>query len=219
MGTRREWTESLLGSNKGAGSRRSGWLRSVRRPNIGAYRRCSPVDERCTTRWWSRGHGPYVWWREHHNRVLETVRVVEDMRVAAMLRSKLWSRTMSEQIWQLSTACWSTKRGRLVSDSSGLIRQTPFTDCSRCGNRQKLGLSARTFDYGWCGLLLDGDHNAAANPCARGGLLPRGGLPALARAGHRPVVTRTTNFCRETEPPTGRRREHTSRKPYAIRFA
>jgi putative transposase len=36
-------------------------------------------------------------------------------------------------------------------------------DCSRCGHRQKLSLSDRTYRCSCCHLELDRDHNAALN--------------------------------------------------------
>ena len=49
--------------------------------------------------------------------------------------------------------------------------------CSKCGNRQKLKLSDRSFNCLHCGLILDRDHNASLNILTLGmqslGLVPR----------------------------------------------
>jgi putative transposase len=41
-------------------------------------------------------------------------------------------------------------------------------DCSRCGQRQLMPLTTRTYSCPCCGLELDRDHNAALNILARG---------------------------------------------------
>ena len=127
--------------------------------------------------------------------------IVEDLAVGNMLRSRLWSRNMSEQRWAAFDAVLEYKAWKAGIRFEKVNPSNTSTDCSTCGHRQRMPMSARTFECGSCGLVLDRDHNAARNICARGVFpRPKEDEPET-RAGHKPVVTRRTNFYQETDPP------------------
>ncbi len=120
---------------------------------------------------------------------------VEDLNVAGMLRSKLFSRKIAQQRWETLDAILEHK-----AEKAGVryVRVNPAnttTDCSACGHRQPMPLRTRVYHCGNCGLVLDRDVNAARNICARA--FPK----ALGREGTTPGVARSTNFCQETDHP------------------
>ena len=98
--------------------------------------------------------------------------IVEDLAVGNMLRSRLWSRKMSEQRWAAFDAVLEYKAWKSGIRFEKVNPSSTSTDCSTCGHRQRMPLSARTFECGSCGLVLDRDHNAARNICAPGASSP-----------------------------------------------
>ena len=131
--------------------------------------------------------------------------MVEDLRVAAMLKTKMFSKKMSEQRWTALDAVLEYKAGKAGIWHEKVDPSNTTTDCSECGHRQPMPLSVRVFDCGSCELVLNRDHNAARNVCARGTYPQQGeGDKPWARAGHKPVATRgQQNFCRGDRTPTG----------------
>ena len=120
---------------------------------------------------------------------------VEDLNVAGMLRSKLFSKKMSEQRWATFDQIVEHKAGKAGVHYAKVNPANTSTDCSHCGHRQPMPLGTRVYDCGNCGLVLCRDVNAAKNICARA-------YPVRGREGTTPDVARTTNFCQETEPPS-----------------
>ena len=129
---------------------------------------------------------------------------VEALNVAGMLRSRRFSKKMSEQRWSALDAILEHKAAKA---GVRYVRVNPAytsTDCSVCGHRQPMPLDTRVYDCGNCGMVLCRDVNAARNICARA-------YPVRGREGREetsPGVART-NFCQETEHPHGVERKQT----------
>ena len=143
--------------------------------------------------------------------------MVEDLNVAAMLRSKRFSKKMSEQRWSALDRVLEYKAEKAGIWHQRVNPRYTSTDCSDCGNRQAMPLDERVFDCQRCGTVLDRDHNAARNICARGTYPRKDKGAPWARAGQtltRPVATRTTNFCQETEPAPARGTQTDVAEPY-----
>lgn len=88
---------------------------------------------------------------------------IEDLSVNRMNKNHCLAKSLMDAAWSDFTeklaykAEWAGRR---------LVRVNPaYTsqDCSRCGCRQPMPLSARTYECENCGLALDRDHNAAKN--------------------------------------------------------
>ena len=94
--------------------------------------------------------------------------LVEDLQVAAMLKAKLWSRKMSEQRWTALDTVLEYKAEKAGIWYERVDPTNTSTDCSQCGHRQPMPLGVRVFDCAGCGMVLNRDHNAARNVCARG---------------------------------------------------
>ena len=122
---------------------------------------------------------------------------VEDLNVAGMLRSKLFSKKMSEQRWAAFDQIVEHKAGKAGVHYVKVNPANTSTDCSACGHRQPMPLGTRVYDCGNCGLVLCRDTNAARNICARAYPKVRG------REGTTPDVARITNFWQETDHPHG----------------
>ncbi len=124
---------------------------------------------------------------------------VETLNVAGMLRSRRFSKKMSEQRWSALDAILEHKAAKA---GVRYVRVNPAytsTDCSVCGHRQPMPLDTRVYDCGNCGMVLCRDVNAARNICARA-------YPIRGREGREetsPGVART-NFCQgDRTPPRG----------------
>ena len=121
----------------------------------------------------------------------------EDLGVSGMLRSKRFSKKMSEQRWSALDQILEYKAWKAGFPYARVDPKYTSTDCSSCGHRQSMPLSVRVYNCGSCGLELCRDVNAARNIRARGfpTWRPRG------REGLPPDATRGTNFCCRTGPP------------------
>jgi putative transposase len=76
---------------------------------------------------------------------------------------------------RIRDAAWPEFHAYLASTAAGAGRQdlaihpgSTTQDCSRCGQRQLLPLSAHLYNGPCCGLVLNRDHNAALTILARG---------------------------------------------------
>ena len=127
---------------------------------------------------------------------------VEDLNVAGMLRSRRFSKKMSEQRWATLDHILEHKAGKAGVHYERVNPANTTTDCSRCGHRQPMPLGTRVYDCANCGMVLCRDVNAAKNICARA-------YPVRGREGTSPDVARTTNFCQETDHPHGVERKQT----------
>ena len=121
----------------------------------------------------------------------------EDLGVSGMLRSKRFSKKMSEQRWSALDQILEYKAWKAGVPYVRVSPNHTSTDCSSCGHRQSMPLRQRVYNCGACGLELCRDVNAARNIRARGfpSWRPRG------REGNSPDTTRGTNFCFKTGPP------------------
>ena len=127
---------------------------------------------------------------------------VEDLNVAGMLRSRRYSKKMSEQRWSALDAILEHKAAKAGVHYVKVNPAHTSTDCSACGHRQPMPLDTRVYDCANCGMVLCRDVNAARNICARA-------YPVRGREGTSPDVARITNFCQETEHPHGVERKQT----------
>jgi putative transposase len=89
--------------------------------------------------------------------------VVEDLSVNRMTKNNHLANSILDAAWSDFTRKLSYKAEwagrRLVKVDPAYTSQ----DCSRCGFRQMMSLSARDYVCSSCGLALDRDHNAARN--------------------------------------------------------
>ena len=120
---------------------------------------------------------------------------VEDLNIAGLLKSRWFSKQMSQQRWGAFDLMLEHKA---VKAGVRYVKVNPrhtSTDCSQCGHRQKMPLSERTFRCEQCGLRLCRDINSAINIRARAYPWSRG------RVGHDlvfPDAVRATNLCCKT---------------------
>ena len=102
---------------------------------------------------------------------------VENLNVAGMLRSKRFSKKMSEQRWSSLGNILEYKAEKAGIPYERVDPKHTTTDCSSCGHRQPMPLGLRVFHCGACGMCVGRDLNAAMNIRARGfpgsgGILP-----------------------------------------------
>ena len=94
---------------------------------------------------------------------------VEKLNVAGMLRSRLFSRKMSDQRWAALDAILEHKAGKAGVHYERVNPAYTSTDCSQCGHRQPMPMHVRVYRCGACGLVMDRDINSAINIRARPG--------------------------------------------------
>ena len=120
----------------------------------------------------------------------------EDLNVKGMLRSKRFSKKLSEQRW---VALGKILEHKAAKAGIRFVRVNPkhtTTDCSSCGHRQAMPLDQRVFHCVACGMCTDRDLNAAMNIRARAFGLGSGGTI--------PDTMRYRNFCCKTDTSSGR---------------
>ncbi len=120
---------------------------------------------------------------------------VEDLNIAGLLRSRRYSKKMSEQRWGTFDLVLGHKAEKAGVPYVKVSPSHTSTDCSRCGHRQPMPLGTRVYRCGSCRLSLCRDVNAARNICARAFPQVRG------REGPPPDAARYTNNHRETDSP------------------
>ena len=104
---------------------------------------------------------------------------VEDLQIRNMVRNRHLSRSIMEQQW--GAFVWML--GYKAESAGGqLVKVAPHhtsRECSGCGRRRDMPLSARTYRCAACGLVMDRDVNAARNVLQRGlaALNPGGASP------------------------------------------
>ena len=133
---------------------------------------------------------------------------VEDLNVAGLLRSRRFSKKMSEQRWAAFDQIVGHKAGKAGVHYVRVNPSNTSTDCSRCGHRQAMPLGTREYRCGRCRLRLCRDVNAARNICARA-------YPVRGREGTSPDAARYTNNHWETEPPPGAGTQVVAAEQYA----
>ena len=104
----------------------------------------------------------------------------EDLNVAGMLKSKMFSRQISDQRWVALNAVLEYKAEKAGIRHARVDPRHTSTTCSVCGHRQAMPLSVRVFSCERCGLELDRDVNSARNIGVRG--FPRVGWAPGNRA-------------------------------------
>ena len=128
---------------------------------------------------------------------------VDKLNVAGLLRTKLFSKKMSQQRWGSIDLILEYKAVKAGIRYAGVNPSHTSTDCSRCGHRQPMPLNVRIFRCEQCGLSMCRDINSAINVCARG--FPT--WDPWGRVGHDlvfPDAVRSTNLCCKTSPGSGR---------------
>jgi putative transposase len=102
---------------------------------------------------------------QHSRRIVNVFDViaVEDLAVNRMTHSQCLAKSIHDVAWsQFASllsykAAWASRR--YVAVNPAYTSQ----DCSRCGHRQPLSLSDRTYTCPCCGIILDRDLNASLN--------------------------------------------------------
>jgi putative transposase len=107
---------------------------------------------------------------QHSRRIINRFQViaVEDLSVSRMVRHPRLAKSISDAAWAAFAAMLSYKAAWAGRSFIAVNPAYTSQDCSRCGHRQKLSLSDRTYRCPCCGLELDRDHNAALNILAVG---------------------------------------------------
>ena len=119
---------------------------------------------------------------------------VENLNVAGMLKSKRFSKKMSEQRWSSLGNILEYKAEKAGIPYERVDPRHTTTDCAQCGHRQPMPLRQRVFHCGSCGMCTDRDVNAAINIRARA--FPGSG-------GTIPDAMRVTNLDCKTGTPSG----------------
>ena len=92
----------------------------------------------------------------------------EDLNIAGMLKSKMFSRQISDQRWASLVDILEYKAWKAGIRYVRVDPRHTSTTCSVCGHRQAMPLSVRVFSCRRCGLELDRDVNSARNIGVRG---------------------------------------------------
>ena len=108
---------------------------------------------------------------ERHDRV-----VVEDLRVANMVKNPHLSKSISDAGWGQFIGILSYKAAKAGKEVARVDARGTSQACSGCGVVVEKSLSVRVHDCPDCGLTLDRDHNAAIN------ILNRHGIGRVARS-------------------------------------
>ena len=119
----------------------------------------------------------------------------ENLNVAGMLKSKRFSKKMSEQRWSSLGNILEYKAEKAGIPYERVDPRHTTTDCASCGHRQPMPLRQRVFHCRSCGMCTDRDVNAAINIRARA--FPGSG-------GTIPDAMRVTNFRCKTDTSSGR---------------
>jgi putative transposase len=93
---------------------------------------------------------------------------VEDLSVNRLVHNHCLAKSISDAAWAAFAALLSFKAAWAGRSFIAINPAYTSQDCSRCGHRQKLSLSDRTYRCPCCNLELDRDHNAAQNILALG---------------------------------------------------
>ena len=135
---------------------------------------------------------------------------VEDLNIAGLLRSRRYSKKMSEQRWGAFDLILGHKAEKAGVPYVGASPSHTSTDCSRCGHRQPMPLGTRVYRCGSCRLSLCRDVNAARNIRARAFPQVRG------QEGPPPDAARYTNNHSETDSPLGAKTQVVAAEQYAL---
>ena len=120
---------------------------------------------------------------------------VENLNVAGLLRSKRFSKKMSEQRWSSLNHMLEYKAEKAGIPFERVDPKYTSTDCASCRHRQPIPLTQRVFHCRRCGMCVGRDLNAAMNIRARA--FPGSG-------GTIPDAMRVTNFRCKTDASSGR---------------
>jgi putative transposase len=102
---------------------------------------------------------------QHSRRIVNRFQViaVEDLSVNRLVHNHCLAQSISDAAWAAFAAMVSFKAAWAGRSFIAVNPAYTSQDCSRCGHRQKLSLSDRTYRCPCCGLERDRDHNAAKN--------------------------------------------------------
>ena len=118
--------------------------------------------------------GKLVYKLYHHEK--KNVLVAENLNTSNMVKNKHLSKSISDASW----AAFFEWCGNIAERDGFHFHQVDPKNtsqtCSACGKKspKKLSLAIRTFDCGFCGTVLDRDHNAAINILLRAATALRG---------------------------------------------
>ncbi len=118
--------------------------------------------------------GKLVYKLYHHQK--KNVLVAENLNTSNMVKNKHLSKSISDASW----ATFFEWCGNIAERDGFHFHQVDPKNtsqtCSACGKKspKKLSLAIRTFDCGFCGTVLDRDHNAAINILLRAARAHRG---------------------------------------------
>ncbi len=119
---------------------------------------------------------------------------VEDLNTVGLLRTKRFSKKLSEQRWAAFDRILEHKAAKAGVPYVKVDPSYTTTDCSSCGNRQRIPLQMRVYQCEHCGLRLCRDVNAARNIRDRG--FP---TKSRCREGLSPDTARVTSYhCKTT---------------------
>lgn len=107
---------------------------------------------------------------QHSRRIANRFQLiaVEDLSVNRMVHNHCLAKSISDAAWAAFAAMLSVKAGWAARTFIAVNPAYTSQNCSRCGHRQKLSLSERTYRCPCCSLELDRDHNASLNILALG---------------------------------------------------
>jgi putative transposase len=102
---------------------------------------------------------------------------VEDLNINRMVHNLCLAKSISDVAWGQFAAYLAYKAENAGRKYIAVNPSYTSQDCSRCGHRQKIPLSTRTFDCPCCNLSINRDHNASLNILSIGldalGIVPR----------------------------------------------
>jgi putative transposase len=102
---------------------------------------------------------------QHSRRLVNRFQMIaaEDLSVNRMVHNHCLAKSISDAAWAAFAAMLSFKAEWAGRTFVAVNPAYTSQDCSRCGHRQKMPLSDRTYRCPCCELELDRDHNAALN--------------------------------------------------------
>jgi putative transposase len=107
---------------------------------------------------------------QHSRKIVNRFQViaVEDLNVNRMMHNHCLAKSISDAAWSQFSTFLAYKAAYAGRQFVAVNPAYTSQNCSKCGHRQKMPLSERTYRCPCCGIVLDRDHNASLNVCALG---------------------------------------------------